>query len=51
MIGASRSMADVPFSDDSTRNRPLADLAVEWNQDLQSEAKLQKGQESHARHP
>ena len=31
-IGASPSTADVPFSDDSTRNRPLVDLPVEQNQ-------------------
>jgi len=33
-IGASPSTADVPFSDDSTRNRPPVDLPVERNQDL-----------------
>jgi len=34
------SIADVPFSDDLTRNRALLDLTVERNQDLQSEAEL-----------
>ena len=42
MLGISERplMADVPFSNDSTQNRPLVDLTVELNQDLQSEAKL-----------
>ena len=39
-ISGMPSIADVPFSDDLTRNRPPLDLTVERNQDLQSEAEL-----------
>ena len=35
-----QSIADVPLSDISSRNRPLVDLTIERNQDLQSEAEL-----------